>query len=480
MSSGPADPSPQKTSILRRFGYLLSAQGAEAGLSTAFFLYLAWLNSTFYGEVMYVLAASSVVMTIVEFGLYYPLVVDLASAKSDASDRILVRVLLLKLILFVPAMLFVLVLTYYRGFKLQTSLVFWLICFGVALDAVAETFFANLRVKARQFDEAKVKVASTGASYIFGFITAALGLPPIIIGSFKLVGALIKLLYGISLNFKGFAIDVWKSVRLAELKPVFASAFVFALIDILGNFYNKTNIFFLEKAAGMTGVAYYTATWNIVDGISILASSQFLGWVIFPILATTFSQDKNKLGPLVRNNALWLLAVAFPVIAVLYVESNFIIGLVYPREYADAVWMQRYLVWTIIFSFENNLFCYLMMVVGAGRMVLGFAAIVTAINLILNWTLINSYGLLGGCLVIILTKLTMTLLTFSYCQIRFAFFRVGDFLFPVGAATISAALFYAAGHVVGSHVALGVSLAVYGLMMFRWGKSFMGWLDGSG
>jgi O-antigen/teichoic acid export membrane protein len=479
MSSGSSGASPQKTSILLRFGYLLSAQGTDALLSTGFFLYLAWLNSTFYGEVMYALAASSVVMTIVEFGLYYPLVVDLASAEKGASDRILVRVLLLKLILFIPAMLFVLGLTYYRGFKLETSLVFWLICFGVALDALAETFFANLRVKALQFDEAKIKIASTGAMYVFGFATAALGLPPVIIGLFRLVGGVIKLLYGTALNFQGFAISVWKNVRLAELKPVFANAFVFALIEILGNFYNKTNIFFLEKSAGMTGVAYYTATWNIVDGISILASSQFLGWVIFPILATTFSEDKNKLGPLVRNNALWLLTVAFPVIAVLFVESDLIIGLVYPREYADAVWMQRYLVWTIIFSFENNLFCYLMMVVGAGRMVLGFAVIVTAINLILNWTLINSYGLLGGCLVIMLTKMTMTVLTFSYCRIRFAFCRVRDFVFPVGAAAVAAVIFLSSARLIGAHAALGISLVVYGLIVFRWGKKFMGWLDGS-
>ncbi len=38
---------------------------------------------------------------------------------------------------------------------------------------------------------------------------------------------------------------------------------------------NKTNIFFLESSIGVDGVAVYSATWNIVDPISILGSGEF-------------------------------------------------------------------------------------------------------------------------------------------------------------------------------------------------------------
>lgn len=469
----------QKSGILTRFGYLLSAQGIEAGLSAAFFLYLAWLNSVLYGEIMYALAGSSIVMTIVEFGLYYPLVVDLAKAGPDETDRIVARVVILRMILLLPAILFIGIITYYRQFPWQTTLVFWLVCLGVALDAFAETFFAGLRVKALQQEEAKIRIIATIICYVFGFATAALMLPALIISLYRLIGAIIKIIYGMALNFKPFAIKLFTSISFSELKLVFANAAVFALIDILGSFYNKTNVFFLEKQAGMTGVAYYTATWNIIDGVSVMASSQFLGWVIFPLLATTFAEERSRLAPLVRNNALWLAAVAIPIMLTLYAESDFIIGLLYPKEYTDAAWMQRYLIWTIILSFQNNLFCYLMMVSGAGRVVLAFAIVVTVVNIVLNLILVHSLGLAGACLVIIFTKLFMTLLTFSFAQIRFMIFKIRDLIIVAILALIPTATYFILVQYINSHLALGSALVSYLLLIYGRALKLLGKLDGS-
>ncbi len=474
-----SEPSLQKSGILTRFGYLLSAQGVEAALSAAFFLYLARVNSEFFGQISYALAGAGIVMTIVEFGMYYPLVVDLAGAKPGDSDRIISRVIALRLLLFIPAFIFVGGVTIFRGFPLNVSLVFLLICLGVALDALAETFFARLRVKARQLDEAKIKATATTLAYLFGAATIAMGFPPLVIGLYRLIGALIKIGFGIAYNFKTFSLSLLTKLKASELRIVFAGAAVFALIDILGSFYNKTNIFFLEKEAGMTWVAYYSATWNIIDGVSVMASSQFLGWIIFPLLATTFSEKRQLLAPLVRNNALWLLAVAFPIMIALYVESDFIIQLAYSSKYDEAAWMQRYLVWTIVLSFVNNLFCYLMMVVGAGRIVLTFAVLVTAFNLILNVLLVRNYGAAGACLVIIFTKLAMTSLTFGYSQIRFKIFNLLDFTFPVLLAVFAVAALWMTLPFINQHAALAATLGIYAAALFFLGKRYMGRLDGS-
>jgi O-antigen/teichoic acid export membrane protein len=211
---------------------------------------------------------------------------------------------------------------------------------------------------------------------------------------------------------------------------MFKAALVFGLIEILGTVYNKTNVFFLERATGVKGVAYYSATWNIVDPVSVLASEQLLGWVIFPLLAALWAKNREGVGPLVKNSAQWLMALAFPVMFVLYAEAPLIIGLVYPSEFAPAVDMQRMLVWTIVLSFENNLFAYVMMTAGAARLLLAFAACSTLINLALNVVLVERFGLMGGCLVIIFTKLIMTVLTYAYCSMKLKILRITDFVLP--------------------------------------------------
>jgi O-antigen/teichoic acid export membrane protein len=458
---------------LRRFGHLLSAQGVDALLHTGFFLYLAWLDASAYGEVMYGMAAGAMVSQIVQYGLYYPLVSHLGENQGD-SFEVFNRVNLIKLTLLVPAMAGAWVVTLYRGFSAQMVWVVLVISLGYALEALAETFFADCRVQGRQDREARAKMAGSLLGYGFGFAAAALGLGPVPVALFKVWSGLARLTIGSRGRLLAFAASVFSRVDWGATKSLFKAATVFALIDILGTLYNKTNIFFLESTAGIKGVAYYSATWNLVDPVSTLASQQFLGWVVFPLLAVLWWKDRDRAHRLVRANALWLMAVAFPIILILYVESDFLIGMIYPLEYRDAAWMQRYLVWTIILSFENNLFAYLMMVAGQGRLLLIFAIVATFLNLVFNITLVGPLGLAGGCLVIVLTKLAMTVLTFGYCQIHFSLFKARDLGFPLAAILGSLGLFIVLKPFIHTHAALLVVLTVHGLLIWKAGRRYLG------
>jgi O-antigen/teichoic acid export membrane protein len=467
-------PSASARGIITRFVHLLTAQGAEAITSTIFFLYLAWLDASVYGEVMYALAAGAVVTKIIQFGLYYPLVSDLGSASPDQSPRVLNRVNIIKLLLLIPTTLSMLIFVYFRGFTGQTAAVLLLISAGFAGEAVAETYFADLRVRGRQNTEARIKMISALASYGYGLLVALVGLGPVMISFFKLVSAAVRMGMGIREYVAKYKSPLIFKSNPLNVALVFKAASVFAFIEILGIIYNKTNIFFLEGAVGVKGVAFYSATWNLIDPISTLASEQFLGWVIFPLLAVLWLKEQDRVDNLVRVNAQWLMALAFPIMFFLYAEAELLIGLIYPTEYKDAVWMQQYLVWTILLSFENNLFSYVMMVAGAAHMLLYFAIAATALNLIFNILLIKPFGLLGGCIVIILTKLVMTLLTFSYCQIRFRFFKPGDFLFPILLASTLFSAFVVLGSIINSHAAVFLVLSSYLGILFFIGPQYLG------
>ncbi|MBI5250117.1 MAG: hypothetical protein HY912_11545 [Desulfomonile tiedjei] len=464
--------------ILSRFAHLLSAQGVEGIGSTIFFLYLAWLDVSVYGEVMYAMAAGSVLMKVVQFGLYYPLVSDIGSAEHDRAPEILNRVNIIKLGLCAPCMAAILGTILYRGFSIQMSLILALISLGFALEGVADTFFADFRVRGRQDKEARIKIVASVLSYGFGFGTAALGLNPVIISLFRLISAAVKIWFGISSYVKDYSAKILTIPDWSSVWGVFRASVVFALIEILGIVYNKTNIFFLESATGVKGVAYYSAAWNLVDPVSILASEQFLGWVIFPLLAGLWWKNRQSIGRIVKSNALWLVALAFPIMFVLHTESELLIGLIYPTEYSDAVWMQKYLVWTILLSFENNLFSYVMMVAGAATTLLGFTIGATALNLLFNVVLVQPLGLEGGCLVIILTKLVMTVFTFAYCQIRFRFFKAGDFLFPGCLVGVCLGAFMLLKPLVTLQPAVVITLLIYLGVLFLVGPRFLGRLPG--
>ena len=163
--------------------------GVEGVASWGFFLYLARIDSTLYGEVMYALAAGSVAMTVIQFGLYYALVPALESAERDKAPEILNRVFVIKIALFIPSMLVVAVLALYHGFSAHMGLILFLVSLGFGLEALAETFFEEWRVRGLQAREARTRVTSSILSYGYGVLTAALGFNPVLISLFKLISA---------------------------------------------------------------------------------------------------------------------------------------------------------------------------------------------------------------------------------------------------------------------------------------------------
>jgi O-antigen/teichoic acid export membrane protein len=462
--------------IISRFIQLLSAQGVEGVTSWGFFLYLARVDETLYGEVMYALAAGSVAMTVIQFGLYYALVPALGSAEREKTPEILNRANVIKLALFVPSMIAVAGVALYRGFSAQMGWIVFLVSLGFGLEALAETFFEEWRVRGLQAREARTRVTSSVLSYGYGAITAALGFNPIFVSLFKLISALVRMGFGIVYYKKDYSARLFMRPQWPAVYYMFRVALVFALIEILGIIYNQTNIFFLESATGVKGVALYSAAWMLVDPISVLASSQLLGWVVFPLLASLWWKNREGVGPLVRRTSQWLMALAFPIMFFLYTESGSLITFIYGKGYVGAAWIPQYLVWTIFLSFESNLFKYVMMVAGAVNLLLGFAAAATVLNFLFNVTLVHQYGLAGACLVIIFTKLVMTLLTYFYCRIKFQFPKETDFLFPVLLAGVSLAIFWLIEPLVTLHPAVAIALGFYFLVLWRLGMSYLGHL----
>lgn len=490
MPDAGANRSSTERTIISRFLHLLSAQTVDGALSALFFIFLARWDAMAFGEVMYGMAGGAIVMKVVQFGLYYPLVSQLGSCDRESSPEILNRVNAIKLLLLAPVMAVVAGLALYRHLSFQMAFILFSICLGSALEGLADTFFADLRVKGRQDREAVIRIVSSVASYAFGFGAAFAGMSPLLVGQFKLVAGVVKLLYGGALYLKEYSANWFARPSAHGTWSMFRIASLFATIEILGIIYNKTNIFFLESGVGVKGVAIYSATWNIVDPISILATQQLLGWVIFPLLSTLWWKNRPYVGPLVRRNAQWLTAIALPIMFVLHTESRTIIETLYPPEYADAIWMQQLLAWTILISVLHNLFAYVMMVAGAAPTLLVFSVATTVVNLSLNYFLVGSYGLLGGCLVIILTKLFNLFMTSSYCQIKYRFFRFSHFFFPLVLSLVSVALFVALKPivglaikplldlgikpVVGLHISVALTLAFYGAVLWRFGVRFLG------
>lgn len=436
----PGEPAPP--GILKKFAYLLSARWIRDAFQAVFFIYLARHSSTTYGEFMLALGLGSILVFVAEFGLNLPLV-SLLSRKDGDPGEALSQVSLLKAGLLILAMLGVLVFIQWQGYAPPLKRVMLLLSAGVGLEALANTFFVALQVKGRQDLQGKIKALAAGVGFSYGLIALLLGASPFVVAGFKLLEALVNVGGAVWLILgPGQILLKWPSLR--RLGGIIRLGLVFGIIEVASITYNKANLFFLQRYAGADGVAQYSVTWQMVDGISAIVSSLLLQSILYPLFVKLWEHDRAQIPRLAQNTLRWLLAAALPVMFILFIESDRLIPLVFGPRYPEAVWMQKCLVITVAFAFLYNLAAFLIYSMGLPRLLLIFCLSGLVLNLLWCSLAIPRIPLLGGALAMVLTKGAVALMAVAYCQRRIALIPWGA-LRQLGVAALAGAALYWGG-----------------------------------
>lgn len=458
----PGDTPPHR--ILKKFAYLLTARWLREALVTIFFILLARRSTTTYGEFMLAISLGAILLLVGEFGLNLPLV-SLLSDKDRPPGESLGQVLLLKGVLLVGALGGALVFVHWQGYAPALQQVVLVLGAGVALEALAATFFVAFQVEGRQDLEGRIKALGAGVGLGYGLITLLLGAAPLTIAFFKLIETLVFLAAGAYLLVPRTPLR-WPSLK--GLWGIAQRGLVFALIEIAAIIYNKANIFFLQQYGGADSVAQYSVTNQTVDGLSGVVSGLLLQAVLFPLFVKLWDEDKTRVTSLAQNTARWLLAAALPLMFFLAVESDRLILLIYGPHYQDAVWLQKYLVITVICGFLHNLAALLMISMRRERLLLVFYLSGLAVNLLACGLLIPAIPLMGAALAIILTKVTVTALTVSYGQRHLSLIPKKALLQLTGAAVAGLLAFFLTHPFLPREAAEALALAPTLALAWQW------------
>jgi O-antigen/teichoic acid export membrane protein len=424
--------------ILRKFAYLLSARWLREAMIAVFFIILARRSATTYGEFMLAISLGAILLLVGEFGLNLPLV-SLLHDKDREPGAVLGQVLLLKGVLLVGALVGSIAFFQWQGYSRDLQLVMLNISMGVALEALATTFFVAFQVEGRQDLEGRIKAVGAGVGVGYGLLTLILGASPLTISFFKIIETLIFIAAGAYLLLPRTPLR-WPSLR--GFWAIAQRGLVFALIEISAIIYNKANLFFLQRYGGASAVAQYSVTNQTVDGFSGVVSGLLLQSVLFPLFVKLWDEDKTQVSRLAQNTARWLLVAALLLMFVLAVESDRLILLIYGPQYQDAVWLQKILVATIICGFLHNLAALLMVSMRRERLLLVFFLSGLVVNLLACNFLIPPLTLLGAALAIIITKVVVAALTISYCQRQLRFIPLESFFHMGVAALIGLAAYF--------------------------------------
>ncbi|MCE5335137.1 MAG: oligosaccharide flippase family protein, partial [Desulfobacteraceae bacterium] len=313
---------------------------------------------------------------------------------------------------------------------------------GVGLEALASSFSVYCQVQGRQDLEGKVRALAAALGFGFGIAALAAGASPVVVVFYKLVETMCNIAGMVLIARRAIAGNPFR-FEIRNVLGMARASLDFTLMAIAAILYNKANLFFLQRYAGEEAVAQYSVTWQMVDGISCIVSNLLLKNVLFPLFSGLWTGDRGEFGRVAKSSASWLTAVSLPIMFVLAIEGDRIIGLIYGPGYADAIWMQKILVATILIGFLHNLAAYLMMSMKRERVLLMFYLVGLALNFVCCIGLIPEWPLMGTVLSITVTKAVVALLTVSFCQFHVRIIAAKPAL-QLGLAVLGGAVLYGA------------------------------------
>lgn len=406
--------------VLARFVALLSARGVRDGLVGLFLLYLAWFDVETFGGFMLAAAVGTVVLKVVDCGFNDLLIQRLATCDTPGLLHVFsVNLLKLGLLAFTLAGLW----AFGRalGYAPAVHRAVLLVALGMGLGSLVDSLYRVLRIQGRQIAEAVLRVGAAAAGVGFSMLAMQLGAghqaAAFVFAIESVVGLVAVLVF---LEATATLPVMLRRVSLRGLLGLARDAAPFALISVNAVIYNKSNVIFLERHAGARAVASYSASWMIVDWVSVAASAYLLGGVLYPLLAERHRRDDARMCALAGRSWTWLLAVAWPLCLLLYGLRQPIIQLVYPHDYAQAAELQAILVWTIPAAFSTNLVLYLLYAAGRPWLFFGLSLVTQAASLGLNLWLVPAAGAHGAAYAILGSKVLMAVMTLACGIVVFA------------------------------------------------------------
>ena len=191
-------------------------------------------------------------------------------------------------------------------------------------------------------------------------------------------------------NALGWSFHRRRSLRFANRWRVFAAE------NWLASIYTSLDIIVLSWLSGEAAAGIYSAAGKVIRLGAVVAKSYTTA--VFPVMSRLYVQSRDAFSQLYRHTISVMCAVALPVIAIVTVVPDRVIGLLFSADYSEAAAVLRVLIWVLLVNFLNPFLSYALFAQGRQDRSMRVAGISLAVNSVATYLLVIRYGAVGAAL----------------------------------------------------------------------------------
>ncbi|HEY5123404.1 MAG TPA: polysaccharide biosynthesis C-terminal domain-containing protein [Ignavibacteria bacterium] len=365
-----------------------------------FLIFARTYSTEFYGQLITVFTISNIAILFFDFGLPILLQREISIFRKKSSE-------LLSLILFVNIFSFV---AYFSTVYFYCNIFYndISVLLKVLIILNVYTFFLHNLINRILFALSKFK-----AQFIILFISKLIILIAFILTlvffQFGISKELFLLFIGNSVNIlflifylhKESAVFSFKYISIDGIKNILKISLPLGAVVIFNFLYDKIDVIIISKLTDFNQVAYYNIGYGIYKS-SVLAFNFFLISGFSKI--SYINEKKYAVKIFFKKYALLTVFICLFVFLVFFIGSDFLIKLVFSDKYSPSSIVLKILSFAIFGLALNNLTGIILN--GLGLYKQNMVATMTAviINIVLNLIFIKYYGIIGACIVTIITE----------------------------------------------------------------------------
>ncbi|MBI2101508.1 flippase [Candidatus Woesearchaeota archaeon] len=393
------------------------------------------LGSVVFGKFNFAYSFSMIAVLLMDLGINYMLVRNMAKNKKLAGDYI-INSFAIKIILSAISFAAIYFIFSMSNYPEDTRMIVYILVLFAFLRSFTELVFSVFKAYEAMHYEAFLKILRMIATLIFGLAALKIRKDIVLLAIIFLLveGAvfIISLVIALSKFLK-----LKLSLSFGFSREILKEAFPFSLSFVFASVYFYIGSVMLSAMKGDSAVGIYSAAYNLT--LAILFIPGMYTFAIYPVISKNFGKFRDRVVLIYEKSFKYMYIIGLPISIGFFMLAEKIILFFYGREFAESVLVLKLVSWFVFIKFISFITGIILSV--QIQRLRAFAQGVTAVlNLALNFLLIPKYSYIGAAVATLISETALFALTLMFVSKYFHVFDILKLLHkPLLASAIMAA-----------------------------------------